>query len=482
MLYYSTRGDDKRLTSGAAIFKGIADDGGLYVPESFPDISNELPRLCKLDYRELADEILRLYLTDYTADELTESINRAYDDKFDTADIAPLTEKAGYYFLELFHGKTLAFKDMALSLLPGLMKIAALKQDMNKDLVVLTATSGDTGKAALEGFAGTEDIDIVVFFPLEGVSEIQKLQMQTQEGGNTHVIGVYGNFDDAQTGVKRIFGEGIPGVHISSANSINIGRLLPQIVYYVYAYAQMVNKYGLKLYDPVNFTVPTGNFGNILAGYYAKRMGLPINKLICASNDNKVLYDFLQTHEYDKNRKLITSASPSMDILVSSNLERLLFHMSGSLQTKEYMNQLSELGVYKFVGATDGFAAEYANQDECFEGIRELYELSGYIIDTHTAVAYRAYQKYRNNSGDNTPNIILSTASPFKFPESVCASIDSKHSGLDAFESVKELQRLSGGYLPEQIASLEHKEKRHMAVCKPEDMKNAILEALSNSR
>ena len=473
MLFYSTRGADEGLEAGDAILKGIADDGGLYVPERFPDITKDLPRLINMPYRELANEILRLYLTDYTQEELTECTNQAYGEKFDTPEIAPLSLFSGYYFLELFHGRTLAFKDMALSVMPGLLKIAARKRGIN-NIVVLTATSGDTGKAALEGFAGAGNIEIIVFFPIDGVSEMQKRQMQTQQGANTHVIGIKGNFDDTQAGVKRIFAEGIPGVYLSSANSINIGRLLPQIVYYVYAYAQMVNKYGLKLSDPVNFTVPTGNFGNILAGYYAQLMGLPINKLICASNDNRVLYDFFQTREYNKNRQFIVTASPSMDILVSSNLERLLYHLSDSAQTQNYMEQLSKQGFYKFIGAADNFAAVFATQDECFEGIRELYEQSGYVIDTHTAVAYKAYQKYRTNTGDNTPNVILSTASPFKFPESICTSIDSKYSGLNAFDSVRALEHICGKPIPKQIAELEHKESRHTTVCMPEEMSTVV--------
>ncbi|MDR2649450.1 MAG: threonine synthase [Clostridiales bacterium] len=479
MLYHSTRGADEELTAAAAILKGIAGDGGLYAPECFPDITDDLRRLCAMPYCLLAKEILRPYLTDYTEAELSEAVDQAYGEKFDNPEVAPLTKHGGYYFLELFHGKTLAFKDMALSLLPGLLKTAARKQGLDSGIAVLTATSGDTGKAALEGFAGVEGIDIVVFFPVNGVSDMQKRQMRTQEGGNTYVIGVYGNFDDTQTGVKRIFADGIPGVYLTSANSINIGRLLPQIVYYVYAYAQMINKYGLKPGDPVNFTVPTGNFGNILAGYYARQMGLPVNRLICASNDNKVLYDFFQTHEYDKNREFIATVSPSMDILVSGNLERLLYHISGSTLTKEYMDMLSKEGRYKFCAEAEGFAAEFAVWNECFDGIRELYELSGYIIDTHTAVALKAYQKYKNRTGDTTPNVIMSTASPFKFPESVCKAIDDKYEGMDAFESVKALSLLIGGDIPASIASLEHKKNRHTTVCTPADMRDSAIKALS---
>ena len=475
MLYQSTRGVGDRLTAGEAILKGMAGDGGLYVPEAFPDISAELPLLLKMPYRDMAKEILRLYLTDYTDEELRMAADRAYGTNFDVPGIAPLVKKGGYYFLELFHGPTLAFKDMALSVLPGLMKTAARRQGMTEKVVVLTATSGDTGKAALEGFANMDGIEIVVFYPIDGVSAMQKRQMQTQDGKNTHVIGVYGNFDDAQAGVKRIFREGIPGLFLSSANSINIGRLLPQIVYYIYAYAQMVDQYGLKAGDPVNYTVPTGNFGNILAGYYAKRMGLPVNRLICASNVNRVLYDFFQTSLYDRNRAFFTTASPSMDILVSSNLERLLYHLSDDTRTKEYMNQLSDAGSYRFTGDTNEFASAYANQDECFEGIREMYEDSGYIMDPHTSVAYKAYIKYRDGTGDHTPNIILSTASPFKFPENVCASINAQYAGLDAFEAVKVLQNLYGGYIPEQIASLEHKTIRHITVCSPDSMKDALI-------
>jgi len=482
MLYQSTRGADDRLTAEQAILKGMAGDGGLYVPEEFPDISAELPLMLKMPYRDMAKEILRLYLTDYTDEELCAAVDHAYGGSFDDPQIAPLVKKGGYYFMELFHGPTLAFKDMALSVLPGLMKVAAGRQGMAEKVVVLTATSGDTGKAALEGFAGMDGIEIVVFYPIDGVSEMQKRQMLTQDGDNTHVIGVYGNFDSAQTGVKRIFMEGVPGLFLSSANSINIGRLLPQIVYYIYAYAQMADKYGLRAGDPVNFTVPTGNFGNILAGYYAMRMGLPVNRLICASNDNRVLYDFFQTKKYDRNREFFTTASPSMDILVSSNLERLLYHLSGSARTSEYMALLADAGSYLFAGHTDEFASAYAGQDECFEGIREMYGDCGYIMDPHTSVAYKAYIKYRDSTGDNTPNIILSTASPFKFPENVCASIDGKYSGLDAFASLKALRNLYGGYIPKPIAELERKAVRHTAACAPDEMKDTLIDILKIRR
>lgn len=353
LYYQSTRGDKKRVLSAEAIIKGIADDGGLFVPETIPQINKNLYRLKSIDYKELAFLIIKKFFTDYRQDELKDCINRAYDNKFDTEIIAPLSEKMGAYFLELYHGPTLAFKDMALSLLPHLLKKAAQKLNLNQEIVILTATSGDTGKAALQGFAKVEGTKIIVFFPYKGVSKIQERQMLTQEGANTYVIGIKGNFDDAQRGVKEIFEDPVFNKKIeeknyifSSANSINIGRLIPQIVYYFYAYLNMLGEGEIKNGEKINIAVPTGNFGDILAAYYAKEMRLPVNKLICASNENKVLADFFETGVYDKRRKLVMTISPSMDILVSSNLERLLWAISEreAQKVKELMNSLKEKG------------------------------------------------------------------------------------------------------------------------------------------
>ncbi|MDR3238465.1 MAG: threonine synthase [Clostridiales bacterium] len=483
MLYYhSTRGDPARLTAGQAILKGIAYDGGLYAPESIPQPDRSLRELISLSYQDLAVEILKLYLTDYTIEEIRECVWQAYDEKFDAPEIAPLTEKAGHYFLELFHGKTLAFKDMALSLLPRLMKKAAAKQNVTEPIVILTATSGDTGKAAMEGFAGVAGTQIIVFYPAEGVSVPQKRQMQTQEGKNTLAVGILGNFDDAQTGVKKIFADPPPGVFLSSANSINIGRLIPQIVYYFYAYGRMVSRQAIAPGDALNFTVPTGNFGNILAGWYAKQMGLPVRKLICASNDNKVLYDFFTTGIYDKNRDFMQTASPSMDILVSSNLERLLYHIHpDSDETKKRMASLSEAGRYIFTRGAADFDAEFASQEECFQGIREMFETSGYVLDPHTAVAYQAYQKYRRRSGDGTKNVILATASPFKVTESVCAALDAQYIGWDAFDLMPVLAAFTRSGVPAQMKDLAGKEIRHSLTCGRDQMKSALENFLAKN-
>src|SRR4030042_913108 len=356
LYYQSTRGDKKRILSAEAIIKSIADDGGLFVPENIPQIYKDLYRLKSNDYKELTFLIIKEFFTDYRQDELKDCINRAYDNKFDTEIIAPLSKKMGAYFLELYHGPTLAFKDMALSLLPHLLKKAVQKLNLKQEIVVLTATSGDTGKAALQGCAKVEGTKIIVFFPYEGVSKIQERQMLTQQGENIFVIGIRGNFDDAQRGVKEIFEDtvftkkiGEKNYIFSSANSINIGRLIPQIVYYFYAYLNMLGEGEIKHGEKINIAVPTGNFGDILAAYYAKEMGLPVNKLICASNENKVLADFFETGVYDKRRKLVMNIYPSMDILVSSNLERLLWAISEreAQKVKELMISLKEKGDYR---------------------------------------------------------------------------------------------------------------------------------------
>ncbi|MDR1537230.1 MAG: threonine synthase [Clostridiales bacterium] len=475
LLYHSTRGGASGFSASEAIFKGIAPDGGLFVPDSIPKIDIDA---ATLGYQDLAVEILKRWLSDYSLQELADSAQRAYSEKFETELIAPVTEHAGYYFLELYHGKTLAFKDMALCLLPHLMKHAARRRGPRKKTAILTATSGDTGKAALEAFSGISDIDIVVFFPNDGVSDMQKLQMQTQEGENVFVAGVRGNFDDTQTEVKRIFSDPPEGFSLSSANSINIGRLVPQIVYYFYAYGQMVENGALNLGEKINFTVPTGNFGNILAGWYAKEMGLPVNKLICASNDNKVLYDFFSTGVYDKNREFVLTASPSMDILISSNLERLICHLSGEAETRRLMESLLSQGRYAFTHEVSGFAGGFASGERAKQGIGEMFG-NGYLIDPHTAVAYEVYKSYRESNGDETPNVILSTANPFKFPESVLEAIDPSLKGKGAMESAQALSLMSGLEIPRQLRELERKEKRHETVCDRLDMKKVAAEFLN---
>jgi len=485
--FKSTRGDKTLITASQAIVKGISDDGGLYVPCSIPKIDFKLENILKMSYKELAYEILKLIISDFSEEELKYCIDNAYDEKFDTDLIAPLREAAGEYFLELFHGKTLAFKDIALSILPYLLKTAAQKNGVSEKIVILTATSGDTGKAALEGFADVEGTKIIVFFPEEGVSPVQKMQMLTQTGNNTCVAGIKGNFDDAQTAVKQIFTDKNfnlelkkKGYVFSSANSINIGRLAPQIVYYFHAYSQMVKSGFVNFGDKINFTVPTGNFGDILAGYYAKEMGLPVDRLICASNDNKVLYDFFKTGTYNINREFLVTASPSMDILISSNLERLLYHISGSCETtKNLMENLGQNKKYEFTVSEDYIIGEYANEAESFDGIKEVYEKSGYVMDTHTAVAYASYKKYKKEYNDNTRNVIISTASPYKFAKDVCKAIDSKYDGIDPFEAVKLLSEIWKEKIPAPIDGINSRAILHKNVIEKSDIKNFIRDYLN---
>lgn len=487
ILYVSTRGEGEPITASEAIVKGIAGDGGLFVPTRLPQPGVSLTEMSGMDYGELAYHVMKDFLPDFTEEELRGCISRAYDSKFDTPAIAPIQEKSDVYFLELFHGPTIAFKDMALSLLPHLMKCAAEKQGLEKDIVILAATSGDTGKAALEGFAGVPGTRIIVFFPEDGVSEIQKRQMMTQTGENTYVIGIRGNFDDAQSGVKAMFSDSSlqdrlneKGFMFSSANSINIGRLIPQTAYYYYVYAQLCRQGAIRAGEEINFTVPTGNFGNILAGYYAKKMGLPVKNLICASNENKVLFDFMGTGRYDRRRSFVTTMSPSMDILVSSNLERLLYSLSGEEvhTVRELMEQLSVSGAYSISESMrknlEGFIGEYASEAETISAIGEVYGSSGYVIDTHTAVAYSAYTKYRRQTGDKTKTVIVSTASPYKFAADVMRSIDNKYDCRDTFELIKELSRISGTAVPKGIKDLETKPVLHKTVCEKSGMKKEV--------
>ena len=480
--YISTRGDKNKVTASEAIVKGIAPDGGLYVPEAIPQLDIAPEMLAQMPYAELAYEVLKLYLTDFTEAELRACIEGAYGSGFDDPKIAPVVEVNGAYFLELFHGRTLAFKDMALSILPRFMMTAAKKLGIDKEICILTATSGDTGKAALSGFADVEGTKIVVFYPEGGVSEVQRLQMVTQEGDNTRVIGVRGNFDDAQTGVKQIFMDeafakelDAKGVQLSSANSINIGRLVPQIVYYFYAYGQMVASGAIKAGEAMNFVVPTGNFGNILAGHYAREMGLPVKELLCASNENCVLHDFFSTAVYDKNRQFILTASPSMDILVSSNLERLLYQLSGDgAAVNDMMQALNTAGKYTFDAKGCGIASGLASEDETFAAIAEM-SANGYVMDTHTAVAYKTWRKRAAETKDEAKTVVVSTASPYKFGASVCAAI----TGGDYTESTPdelfaELEKLSKVSVPTAIAGLAQKPVLHTQVCGKDDMQAAV--------
>lgn len=461
-------------------------------PRPFPQINKDLYILKSNEYKELAFLIMKKFFTDYRQDELKDCINRAYDNKFDTEIIAPLSKKMGAYFLELYHGPTLSFKDMALSLLPHLLKKAAQKLNLSQEIVILTATSGDTGKAALQGFAKVEGIKIIVFFPYKGVSKIQERQMLTQQGANTYVIGLKGNFDDAQRGVKEIFEDQAFNKKIeeknrvlSSANSINIGRLIPQIVYYFYAYLNMLGEGEIKNGEKINIAVPTGNFGDILAAYYTKEMGLPVNKLICASNENKVLADFFETGVYDKRRKLVMTISPSMDILVSSNLERLLWTISEreAQKVKELMDSLKEKGYYRIDSEMKkklkDFYGGFIPQEESRQCIKEIFEKSKYLIDPHTAVAYAVYKNYIKETGDKTKTIIVATASPFKFTKSVMESIDSQYEKSDDFELIEKMSDLTRIPIPPGIRDIEKKPIRHKMVCEKEEMRAKIAVILN---
>lgn len=468
ILYKSTRGNGETVTASQAILKGLSEDGGLFVPVSIPKLDIPLGRLAKMTYQETAYEVMSRFLTDYTEEELKNCIAGAYDSKFDTEEIAPLHKTGdGVYFLELFHGATIAFKDMALSILPYLMTTAAKKNNVKNEIVILTATSGDTGKAAMAGFADVPGTRIIVFYPKHGVSPVQEKQMVTQKGNNTYVVGITGNFDDAQTAVKKMFNDPEmaselheAGYQFSSANSINIGRLIPQIVYYVYAYGRLLKSGEIREGDRINITVPTGNFGNILAAYYAKLMGLPVNRLICASNENKVLFDFFRTGTYDRKRDFILTSSPSMDILISSNLERLIYRLTGedSQKCRELMEALSSGGEYTITeemrkGLAD-FYGNFLSEGETREAISATYYGSGYVIDPHTAVAAGVYQKYLRDTEDHTPVVIASTASPYKFTRSVMDAVSDRYEGLDDFALVDALSALTGIPVPRAVEEI----------------------------
>lgn len=496
LCYRSTRGEKGNIVSSEAILNGIAGDGGLYVPSIIPWIGmhdKEIAEVYKEDigYKQLALEILGLYFIDFSRNELRDCIDKAYDSKFDTEEIAPLRKFGSEYYLELHHGPTLAFKDLALSILPHLMTTASRKLGIQKDIVILTATSGDTGKAALEGFSEVEGVKVIVFFPKNGTSEIQRKQMTAHDKVNGFACGVDGNFDDAQSGVKAVFTdkEFIKALEqnnymMSSANSINIGRLFPQVVYYFYAYLRLLGSGEINYGDSINVAVPTGNFGDILAAYYAREMGLPIKKLICASNENNVLYDFLKTGRYDIQRRFVTTISPSMDILVSSNLERLLYLISSgnSIQTNEFMKQLKVTGKYEITrGMLDNlgcFYGGYADDIETRSTIKQVFNSCGYLIDPHTAVAYRVYRKYVEESGDSTKTIIVSTASPYKFTPAVMTSLDERYTGMDAFKLIDEMSRVSGTKIPDAIRGIQNKADIHTVVCSRTEIKKTIINIL----
>ena len=434
---------------------------------------------------------MKQFLTDFTEEELKNCIARAYDGKFDTEEIAPLVKVDNTYYLELFHGATIAFKDMALSILPHLLTTSAKKNNVKNEIVILTATSGDTGKAALAGFADVEGTKIIVFYPKNGVSKVQELQMVTQKGANTFVVAIHGNFDCAQSGVKAIFENkelakelDHAGFQFSSANSINIGRLVPQIVYYVYAYAKLLQNEEITEGEAINVVVPTGNFGNILAAYFAKQMGIPIDKLICASNENKVLFDFFQTGVYDKNREFILTNSPSMDILISSNLERLIYMIAGQDAEKnsELMQALKSKGVYELTDEMkanlDDFAAGYATEAEVRETIAEVYKKTGYVIDTHTAVAAKVYKTYQEASKDEKKTVIASTASPYKFARSVMTAIDDKYDALEEFDLIDSLEVISNVDIPNAVEEIRNAEILHTRECDADKMEETVKDIL----
>lgn len=492
VLYKSTRGGESGVPASLAIIKGIADDGGLFVPNAIPKVNIRLDELINMNYKEVAYFVMSKFLSDFTEEELRECIEKAYDDKFDTVEIAPVKKVGDEYFLELFHGPTLAFKDMALSILPYLLTTSAKKQNIDKEIVILTATSGDTGKAALEGFTNVKGTKIIVFFPEEGVSPVQKKQMITHKGNNTSVIGIKGNFDDAQSGVKKIFRDEKfmkaleeKNYMFSSANSINIGRLVPQIVYYFYSYIKLYRMKELTRGEKINVVVPTGNFGNILAAYYARQMGLPIEKLICASNENKVLYEFLDTGVYDKLRKFVTTISPSMDILISSNLERLLYSIGNedTNKVRELMNNLDSDGTYEISEEMrkrlSDFYGNFASETKTREAIKEVFDKYKYIMDTHTAVAYCVDKKYKNDTKDERKTLMVSTASPYKFTHSVMSSIDNKYDEFNDFSLIKEMGKLVGENPPVTITDLQNADVIHTIVCKKDEMKDVIKQILN---
>ena len=487
LLYKSTRNAEKTVTASEAILKGLADDGGLFVPVSIPKLDVTLNELKDMTYQETAYAVMKQFITDFTEEELKNCIAKAYDAKFDTEEIAPLVKVDGTYYLELFHGATIAFKDMALSILPHLLTTSAKKNNVKNEIVILTATSGDTGKAALSGFADVEGTRIIVFYPKNGVSKVQELQMVTQKGDNTSVVAIHGNFDCAQSGVKAIFENkelakelDQAGFQFSSANSINIGRLVPQIVYYVYAYAKLLQNEEITEGEAINVVVPTGNFGNILAAYFAKQMGIPIDKLICASNENKVLFDFFQTGVYDKNREFILTNSPSMDILISSNLERLIYMIAGedAKKNSELMQALKSAGVYELTeemkANLEDFAAGYATEAEVRETIAEVYKKTGYVIDTHTAVAAKVCKAYQEASKGGKKTVIASTASPYKFARSVMTSIDNKYDALEEFDLIDSLEVISNVDIPNAVEEIRNAEILHTRECDADKMEETV--------
>ena len=489
MRFISTRGKAETENAAMAITKGLADDGGLFVPEYFPSVSaNELESLLDLSYAERACFVLHKYLEEYDKADLLSACEKAYS-KFDDNDAAPIVKLDNDLFvMELFHGPTLAFKDVALTMLPYLLRKGADISGVKEQILILVATSGDTGKAALEGFKDADGIKIMVFYPSEGVSDMQKLQMCTQEGDNVNVVAVRGNFDDCQTAVKKIFNDKeiceklkANNVVLSSANSMNFGRLSPQITYYFSAYCDLVNSGEINLGDKIDFVVPTGNFGNILAGYYAKKMGLPVNKLICASNDNNVLTEFFLSGTYDSNREFFKTISPSMDIIISSNLERLIFELSerNASVTEKRMDELKKLGRYSIEKAEkeqldEEFFAGYCDEQDCLETISDIFDEYGYVLDTHTSVAVNVALGYKEDVCADTPTVVLSTASPYKFAKDVLKAVSGKAVN-DAFKAAEMLSEQTALSVPKQILQLKQKNKRFLTVIDKTETVDAVM-------
>lgn len=486
MQFKSTRKADNIVTASQAIIQGLATDGGLYVPEEWPEIDLDWSELKDMNYQELAYFVMSIFFDDFSEVDLKACIDAAYDEKFDTEAIAPLSKVGEDYYLELFHGPTIAFKDLALQILPHLMKKSAEMNDNKNEIAILTATSGDTGKAAMAGFADVPGTKIIVFYPKGGVSTIQEKQMVTQKGDNTYVVSIEGNFDDAQTEVKRLFNDEAlreeladQGIQFSSANSMNIGRLIPQVVYYFYAYAQLVKHEEIQPGTTINFVVPTGNFGDILAGYYAQKLGLPVGKLVCASNDNTVLYDFFNTGVYDKNRPFKLTISPSMDILVSSNFERMLFHALGDdvAQLTALMKDLDEKGRYEFPEAvSDKFASflgEFADEAETKAEIDRVYQDYDYVMDPHTGVASASLQKLQEKGRLDGPNVVVSTASPYKFPQAVLSAVGEPADGSDD-DLVANIRKISNREYPNAIKEIQEAERLHDLTATVSEMKSTV--------
>ncbi len=488
--YRSTRGSQNYKSAAQAVIQGIAEDGGLYVPSAFPLLPVSLETLVGKPYQEVAKTVIGAFFTDYTAEEIEACVAGAYDSKFEAAEVVPVVKAGNAHFLELYHGRTAAFKDMALAILPYLLTTAMKKEQEEKKVCILTATSGDTGKAALEGFADVPGIEIIVFYPKNGVSQVQERQMITQEGENTHVVSIRGNFDDAQTGVKNIFDNkafnemlGEKGYRLSSANSINIGRLVPQVAYYVYGYVKLVEEGQVALGDPINVVVPTGNFGNILAAYYAAQLGIPVNKFICASNENNILTDFFSTGTYDLHREFYQTSSPSMDILISSNLERLLYHLAEG-KGEEVAALMQALKTEKTYTVSETikekmecFYGGFASTEAVAQTIAAMYQDHGYLMDTHTAVAYKVYEDYRKETGDTTPALLASTASAYKFAATVAQALGLPE-GEDGFADIDAVAAETKVSIPQGLKGLKEKPIRHDLVVDIEAMQEAVAQAL----